>query len=160
MRSATPSGTPRITARPYRASTDNSAAIGAGTRSGKSPRGATRFSCAASRTCPGCLSSIRGFHDEKAHHLAAAAAVASGAAEAGFGIQAAATGKSIDFVPLVVEDYFLVCERETRDTPAARSIVSLPASSRWRDRVAQLAGDSAQGSGEIVSLRRTLPWYR
>lgn len=104
--------------------------------------------------------SIHGFNHEEANHLAVAAAVASGAADAGFGIQAAATDKSIDFVPLVVEDYFLVCERETLDTPAAQAIVSLLSSDHWREQVARLAGYSAQGAGEIVSLRRTLPWYR
>ncbi len=103
---------------------------------------------------------IRGFDHEEANHLAVAAAVASGAADTGFGIEAAATGKGIDFVPLVVEDYFLVCERETLDTPPARALVSLLASEHWREQVAQLAGYSAQGAGEIVSLRRTLPWYR
>src|SRR5690606_41055568 len=101
-------------------------------------------------------SSIRGFNHEEANRLADAAAVAAGAADAGFGIQAAATGKSIDFLPLVVEDYFLVCERETLDTTAARAIVSLLSSDHWREQVAKLAGYSAQGAGEIVSLRRTL----
>ncbi len=103
--------------------------------------------------------SIRGFGHEESNHLAVAAAVAAGAADAGLGIQAAA-GKSIDFVPLLVEDYFLVCERETLATPHADAIVSLLASTRWREQVALLPGYSAQGAGEIISLRRTLPWYR
>ena len=103
--------------------------------------------------------SITGFSNAEANHLAVAAAVASGAADAGFGIQAAATGKGVEFVPLVIEDYFLVCERETLETPPGRAIVSLLASGGWREQVATLAGYSAQGAGEIVSLRRTLPWY-
>lgn len=103
--------------------------------------------------------SVRGFGHEEANHLAVAAAVAAGAADAGLGIQAAA-GRGVDFVPLVIEDYFLVCERETLSTPCARSIVSLLASAQWREQVAALPGYSAQDAGEIVSLRRTLPWYR
>ena len=84
----------------------------------------------------------------------------AGEADVGIGIQAAAAGKGIDFVPLLVEDYFLVCERETLNTPRAEGIVSLLGSQQWRHQVEMLAGYSAHDSGEIISLRRTLPWYR
>jgi putative molybdopterin biosynthesis protein len=104
--------------------------------------------------------SIAGYRHEEANHLAVAAAVASGAADTGFGIQAAAAGKSIDFVPLVVEDYFLVCERATLETPAARELVALLSSAQWRERIAGLPGYSASGAGEVVSPRAALPWYR
>lgn len=104
--------------------------------------------------------SIEGYGHEEANHLAVAATVAAGAADAGLGIQAAASGKSIDFIPLVVEDYFLVCERETLKTAPGREIVALLGSPAWRDLLATLPGYSAHGAGEVVSLRRTLPWYR
>ncbi len=103
---------------------------------------------------------IRGFGHEEANHLAVAAAVASGAADAGFGIQAAAAGTDLDFVPLVVEDYFLVCEDETLRSPVAQAIVSLLASARWREQVERLAGYSAQGAGEVLDPRDALPWHR
>ncbi len=104
--------------------------------------------------------SIAGYRHEEANHLAVAAAVAAGAADTGFGIQAAAAGKSIDFVPLVVEDYFLVCERASLETPAARELVALLSSAQWRERIAALAGYSASGAGEVVSPQAALPWYR
>jgi len=103
---------------------------------------------------------IAGYRHEEANHLAVAAAVAAGAADAGFGIQAAAAGKSIDFVPLVVEDYFLVCERASLETQATRELVALLASEEWRERIATLPGYSATGAGEVLSPQTALPWYR
>ncbi|HRO61179.1 MAG TPA: substrate-binding domain-containing protein [Burkholderiaceae bacterium] len=103
---------------------------------------------------------VPGFERVESNHLSVATAVAAGEADAGIGIQAAAAGKGIDFIPLLVEDYFLVCERETLNTPCAEAIVELLASPLWRQQVELLAGYSAHDSGEIISLRRTLPWYR
>ncbi len=103
--------------------------------------------------------SITGGQHEEETHLAVAAAVAAGAADAGLGIQAAAAAHGVDFVPLVVEDYFLVCEKETLDTPQARLLIEALSSPAWRAAAAQLPGYEASRSGEITSLRRTLPWY-
>ncbi len=96
---------------------------------------------------------------EEATHLSVAAAVASGAADAGFGIQAAGVAHGIDFIPLVVEDYFLVCEKETLQTRQAELLIETLRSSRWHQALSGLAGYDALASGEITSLRRTLPWY-
>lgn len=103
---------------------------------------------------------IEGYLHEESTHLAVAAAVASGDADAGFGIQAAAQVHGVDFVPLVVEDYFLVCEQSRLETEAARALITVLASPAWRLALANLPGYSAGDSGSIVSLRRTLPWYR
>lgn len=104
--------------------------------------------------------SIDGYRHEETNHLAVAAAVAAGAADAGFGIQAAAAGKSIDFVPLVVEDYFLVCTRESLGSAPAQELIALLSSPAWRERVIRLAGYSATGAGEVVAPGAVLPWYR
>jgi putative molybdopterin biosynthesis protein len=103
--------------------------------------------------------SIAGYDREEETHLAVAATVASGVADAGVGIQAAAAAHGADFVPLVVEDYFLVCEKATLETPQAGLLIDALSSPAWRSALAQLPGYDARGSGEITSLRRTLPWY-
>jgi putative molybdopterin biosynthesis protein len=103
--------------------------------------------------------SVPGYDRIESTHLAVAAAVASGQADVGFGIQAAAVEMGVDFVPLVVEDYFLVCDRATLDGPAARSVISVLASSAWREVIATLPGYDAHDAGRVRSLRRTLPWY-
>jgi len=103
---------------------------------------------------------IDGYRHEEANHLAVAAAVAADAADAGFGIQAAAAGKSIDFVPLVVEDYFLVCAREDLEGAAAQELIPLLSSPAWRERIQCLAGYSAAGAGEVVGPGAVLRWWR
>ena len=50
---------------------------------------------------------IRGYENEEFTHLAVAAMVASGAADAGFGVQAAAERFGLAFVPMVREHYLL-----------------------------------------------------
>jgi putative molybdopterin biosynthesis protein len=102
---------------------------------------------------------VPGYDRAESTHLAVAAAVASGQAEAGFGIQAAAAELGLAFVPLVVEDYFLVCDRDTLDGAAARSVIGALSSQAWRDAVAALPGYEAHDAGRVRSLRRTLPWY-
>jgi putative molybdopterin biosynthesis protein len=52
--------------------------------------------------------SVQGYDREEYTHLAVAAAVASGTADAGLGIQAAARALELDFVPLAEEQYELV----------------------------------------------------
>jgi putative molybdopterin biosynthesis protein len=75
------------------------------------------------------------------------------------GIEAAARSFGLDFVPLVDEDYFLVC-LATRWTargagPAPRAADSRPGPTRWpRCRA------TAPAAGEVLSLTRALPWWQ
>ncbi|MGH8920528.1 MAG: substrate-binding domain-containing protein, partial [Actinomycetes bacterium] len=58
---------------------------------------------------------VAGYQREAPTHLAIAAAVAGGGADAGLGILAAARAFGLDFVPLLQEPYDLVLTRETHD---------------------------------------------
>jgi len=102
---------------------------------------------------------IRGYGEAESTHLSVATRIASGAADAGFGIEAAARQRGLDFVPLVAEDYFFACSADTVDTPTAVQLRETLASEGWRKLLATLPGYAADRSGEVVSLRRTLPWY-
>jgi molybdate transport repressor ModE-like protein len=64
---------------------------------------------------------IRGYQQEEFTHAAVAATIASGMADAGFGIEAAARQHKIDFVPIASERYFLAARAATwaRPGPAA-----------------------------------------
>lgn len=103
---------------------------------------------------------IKGFDSEEGTHLAVAAAVAAGAADCGFGIEAAALQYSLAFVPLALERYYLVCLKETLDHPALGTLIGLLETAAWRSRIAQLPGYQIDAPGRIVSLTRALPWYR
>jgi len=103
---------------------------------------------------------LRGYEHDEATHLSVAAAVAAGAADAGFGIAAAATRHGLGFVPVVREAYFLVCEAADVDGEPARRLREVLASQAWHAALGALDGYDAEGAGDVVSLRRTLPWYR
>ncbi len=93
-------------------------------------------------------------------HVAVAAAIASGAADVGPGIEAAAARFGLDFIPLLSEDYFLVCLRDALDHPAVRQLRQALASPAWLAASAALPGYAPQRSGEVLSLTQALPWWR
>jgi molybdate transport repressor ModE-like protein len=93
-------------------------------------------------------------------HLAVAAAVASGSADAGLGIEAAASAFGLDFHALADEDYFLVCSKDLLDTPAVLSLRQTLASAAWGEALAALPGYAPQRAGDVLSLTQVLPWWR
>jgi putative molybdopterin biosynthesis protein len=93
-------------------------------------------------------------------HRAAAEAVASGAADVSFGIEAAARARGLDFLPLAHEQYFLVALRAALDHPQVRTLLELLRSPAWQQQLNALPGYAADRSGEVLSLNRVLPWWR
>jgi len=105
--------------------------------------------------------SIAGYADSaEDSHLAVAAAVASGAADAGVGIEAAAQRYRLQFVPLAEEDYFLVCLRDALDQPPVLKLREVLASAAWQQTLQGLPGYGAERAGEVLSLTQALPWWR
>ena len=101
-------------------------------------------------------------HDEAPEHshVAVAAAVASGSADVALGIDAAARQFGLDFLPLVEEDYFLVCLKDVLEHPAVLKLRQTLASDAWPAALAQLSGYASARSGEVLSLTQALPWWR
>ena len=104
---------------------------------------------------------VAGFHGPcEDTHVAVAAAVASGAADAGIGIEAAAAQFGLGFVPLAEEAYYLVCLKEALDRAAVLRLRGLLASAAWAGAVHSLAGcEVAEGAGEVLALTQALPWW-
>ena len=102
----------------------------------------------------------RYFTSSEDSHLAVAAAVAAGVGDAGLGIEAAAHSFGLDFVPLVTEDYFLVCLAQTLDLPAVQALRGVLQQPAWADTLATLPGYRATLSGDVLSLTRALPWWQ
>jgi putative molybdopterin biosynthesis protein len=92
-------------------------------------------------------------------HLAVAAAIAAGQADVGPGIEAAAREFGLDFVPLVEEDYFLVCLKDALDTPSVRALRAVLESADWPAALQQLPGYGAPDAGQVLSLTKALPWW-
>ncbi len=99
---------------------------------------------------------IAGYRDEEFTHLAVAATVAAGRADAGFGIRAAAAQHKLGFVPLVTETYYLACARKVFEGAAFQRLLDIVRSRRFRTRVARLPGYDAGESGTPVEARTLL----
>jgi putative molybdopterin biosynthesis protein len=93
-------------------------------------------------------------------HLAVAAAVASGVGGPGGGRAGAAATFGLDFVPLVDEDYYLVCLEPVLDSDAVTRLRALLAAPAWAKSLSTLPGYQPARSGEVLSLTRALPWWR
>jgi putative molybdopterin biosynthesis protein len=104
-------------------------------------------------------SAVNGYERMEATHLAVAAAVASGQADIGFGIRAAAAAYGLDFIPLMREQYYLACLKESLDHPAVQRLMALLRLEQWREAIADLPGYDSAGSGEVQSLKAAFPWY-
>lgn len=83
-------------------------------------------------------------------HSAVAAHIAAGMADAGFGVQAAASQFGLDFVPLAREQYLLACHQRTLELPPVKALLARLRSDEFRSAVNALAGYDAKDSGEIL----------
>ena len=96
---------------------------------------------------------IAGFQNEEFTHAAVAATVASGMADAGFGIEAAAKQQALDFIPLAAERYLLAARRGTLSTTAAQLVLKALQSPEFGALCRKLAGYDATGAGGIVGAK-------
>jgi putative molybdopterin biosynthesis protein len=92
-------------------------------------------------------SRVEGYAREEPTHLAVAAAIASGRADTGMGIMAAARAFGLDFVPLATEPYDLVVAPGAVGSPRLAPLWALLASGRFQAAVEDLGGYSAKEMG-------------
>ena len=97
---------------------------------------------------------IQGMQHEEFTHAAVAATVASGKADAGMGIEAAARQFDLDFVPLAGERYFLIIHQQNLLQPAVKQLISAMQSSEFKNVIARLPGYDASRAGEITSIKK------
>lgn len=83
---------------------------------------------------------IHGYSHEEFTHAAVAATVASGMADAAFGIEAAAREQGLDFVPIVNEHYYLAARNAVLQRAGVRSLLAWLDSRDFRRLVNELAG--------------------
>ena len=93
---------------------------------------------------------IAGYGDEEFTHMAVAAAVASGTADAGLGIQAAAKALKLDFIPVVTEQYDLVIPEIHFETEGVQTLLEIVRDEDFRKRVEAMGGYDMGRSGEVL----------
>jgi putative molybdopterin biosynthesis protein len=97
-------------------------------------------------------SSIDGYAKEEFTHAAVAATVASGAADAAFGLRAAAAEYGLAFVPRIRERYYLAVRAQSLSAPPVGRLIEVLQGRRFARIVAGLAGYHAAGAGTIVTV--------
>ncbi len=93
---------------------------------------------------------IEGYLREEPTHLAVAAAVGAGRADAGLGIMAAARAFGLDFVPVTREPYDLVVSAPEADSPRLAPLWTLLRSDTFRASVEALGGYRADEMGRRI----------
>lgn len=94
-------------------------------------------------------------------HVAVGLAVASGVADVGIGIEAAALQFGLHFVPLVQENYFLACTNDAIEHPAVRRMREVLAGPGWARILTSLPGYRLPTNpGGLLDVEQILSWGR
>jgi putative molybdopterin biosynthesis protein len=93
---------------------------------------------------------IVGYDQEEYTHLGVAAAIASGRADCGLGIAAAAQALDLEFIPLFQERYDLVIPKQFAGGELLAPLFDLLTDPRFRQAVSQLKGYDVSVMGKII----------
>ena len=94
--------------------------------------------------------SIDGYDREEFTHMAVGVAIASGLADAGLGVRAAAQALGLDFIPLANEQYDLLCQRPFFESTRGMQLMTIIRSDSLKTAVASLGGYDALKAGELL----------
>jgi putative molybdopterin biosynthesis protein len=93
-----------------------------------------------------------GYPDEEFTHPAVAAMVASGAADAGFGLRAAAAEYGLAFVPRIRERYYLAVRASAVETPAVVRLIEALQGPVFARIAGRLHGYRREAAGTVVGV--------
>jgi putative molybdopterin biosynthesis protein len=94
--------------------------------------------------------SIQGYYQEEYTHLGVAAAVASGRADCGLGIAAAAQALELDFLPLYQERYDLVIPKEHAESHLLAPLFDIISGLEFRTAVMAMPGYDVSVMGTLI----------
>jgi len=95
---------------------------------------------------------IHGYASSEFTHMAVAAHIASGMADAGMGVKTAAERCGLDFIFLTKERYFFAVRSDRLDWPLVRQWRALLGSPSYTECVRQLVGYDPEGMGAVLTL--------
>jgi putative molybdopterin biosynthesis protein len=93
---------------------------------------------------------INGYEREEFTHMAVGVAVASGLADAGLGVQAAAHALELDFIPVADEQYDLVFLRAFFDSERGAQLIEVIHSEMFKRAIAKLGGYHTAKTGHVL----------
>jgi putative molybdopterin biosynthesis protein len=94
---------------------------------------------------------IQGYEQQEFTHLAVAAGVASGAADCGMGILAAARALDLDFVPLDIERYDLIIPMQHYESDLLAPLLEIIRSPEFAEHVIALGGYRTPDMGRVLA---------
>jgi putative molybdopterin biosynthesis protein len=97
------------------------------------------------------IESVHGYDQEEYTHLGVAAAVASGRADCGLGIPAAAHSLNLDFVPLFQETYQLIIPRIFAESDLLVPLFEVLNSSVFKKGVMNMPGYDTTQTGRLIA---------
>ena len=103
---------------------------------------------------------IDGYHNEEFTHLAVAATIAAGMADAGYGIRAAAAHYGLDFIPLLTERYYLACRSDSLREPLLAKFIDLLCAAELREILSAMPGYGSSITGKFFDVSDALPARR
>ena len=95
---------------------------------------------------------LRGYDNGEFTHAAVAAYIASGMADAGFGVETPARRFGLDFVPMTTERYFLLCPLKLFDSATAKPLMAILNSAEFRQTVDALPGYDPTHCGRVQTI--------
>jgi putative molybdopterin biosynthesis protein len=94
--------------------------------------------------------SIAGYEREEFTHMAVGVAIASGLADAGLAVRAAAQALGLDFIPIANEQYDLLMRRAFFESPRGAQVHEVLGSRDFVDAVNALGGYDASRAGTVL----------
>ncbi|OZI20373.1 LysR family transcriptional regulator [Bordetella genomosp. 9] len=99
------------------------------------------------------VAKVHGYENSEFTHMAVAAHIASGMADAGIGVETAAHRFGLDFIPLARERYFFAIRKSALEQPAMQALLGIMRGADYKGYVGQLIGYDASETGRIQTLR-------
>jgi molybdate transport repressor ModE-like protein len=103
---------------------------------------------------------IDGYDTGEYTHAAVAAFVASGMADAGFGVETPAQRFGLDFIPLATERYFFACSGEFLETATMTRVLASLRSAEFKAAINALAGYDGMQSGTVMTIAEAFPEFK
>jgi molybdate transport repressor ModE-like protein len=101
-------------------------------------------------------SELTGYTREEFTHMAVAAAVADGSADAGFGIRAAAANLELGFIPLVSERYLLACNSTRLESAELKKLLAFIRGKSFKAVLGSLPGYDNAITGRVMDVAEGL----
>lgn len=95
---------------------------------------------------------IEGYEREAATHMAVAAAVQGGSADAGMGILSAARTSGLDFIPVGQEEYDFAIPCEFLSLPAIEAFIQVLGSKEFKNRIDLLGGYTSTDCARVIMI--------